>query len=27
VRMMYDEDTQVWVNGVRAADLYGWTNK
>jgi hypothetical protein len=25
--MMYDEDTQVYVNGVRASDVYGWTNK
>jgi len=27
VRMMYDEDTQVWVNGVRAADLNGYAQK
>lgn len=27
VRLMYDEDTQVWVNGVRAADLNGYTTK
>jgi hypothetical protein len=25
VRMMHDEDTQVYINGVRAADTYGWT--
>jgi hypothetical protein len=24
VRMMYDEDTQVYVNGVRASDTYHW---
>jgi hypothetical protein len=24
VRLMYDEDTQVFVNGVSAADAYGW---
>jgi hypothetical protein len=27
VRAMYDEDTQVWVNGVRVADLYDFTQK
>ncbi len=27
VRAMYDEETQVFVNGVIAADLYGYTNK
>ncbi len=27
VRAMYDEETEVFVNGVLAADLYGYTNK
>lgn len=27
VRLMYDEETQVWVNGVRAVDLNGYTAK
>jgi hypothetical protein len=27
MRMMYDEETQVWVNGVLAVDLNGYTNK
>jgi hypothetical protein len=27
VRMMYDEDTQVYVNNVRACDTYAWVTK
>lgn len=27
VRMMYDEDTQVYLNGLRIADTYSWTNR
>lgn len=27
VRMMYDEDTQVYVNNVRASDTYAWVTK
>jgi hypothetical protein len=26
VRMMFDEDTQVYVNGIRATDTYGWVS-
>ena len=27
LRMMYDEDTQIFINGVRAGDSYGWVTQ